>query len=131
MIIFKNNFLKLDYNPATDILLVDMPTVDNVTLPEVEGALDVIVEHVRNYDVKKLLVDARKTRVEGNQESYAALVAEFSRQLMTTRLQKLARIVSTSEVRESAVKKVYEEKKLPLEFRSFIEIGPAVEWLME
>ncbi|WP_089320749.1 hypothetical protein [Pontibacter ummariensis] len=129
MIIYENSFIKLDYNPATDVLLVDMPRIDTMIMPEVRSALAIIAEHVRNYDVKRLLVDARQTKVEVNEESYTALISEFSQSLMTTRLQKVARIVSASEVREKAVKKVYERDGLPLQFKNFEEMAPAIEWL--
>lgn len=59
------------------------------------------------------------------------MVAGFSRELAATRVEKVARIVSTSAIRESVVKQVYEGKKLPLEFRSFTEVNAAVEWLKE
>ena len=129
MIIFQNGFIKLDYDPTTDIMFVDMPTVNSLELPEVRQALRIIVEHVRNYDVKNLLVDARKTEVEVTEESYASLLAEFSRHLMATRLQKLARIVTASAVRENVVRSVYDQQKLSIDFRSFTELAPAVEWL--
>ncbi|GAB3528705.1 hypothetical protein GCM10027443_07030 [Pontibacter brevis] len=130
MILFQNGFVKLDYDPTTDILYVDMPTVDNLVLPEVRQALRIIVEHVRNYDVKRLLIDARKTEVEVSEETYATMLADFRQNLMATRLKKLARIVSGSTIRENAVKKVYEKQKLTIEIRSFTEVAPAVEWLV-
>ena len=110
-------------------MFVDMPTVNSLVLPEVRQALRIIVEHVRNYDVKNLLVDARKTEVEVTEESYASMLAEFSRDLMETRLQKLARIVTASTVRENVVRSVYDQQKLSIEFKSFTELAPAVEWV--
>lgn len=129
MILFKNGFISLDYDPTKDIMFVDMPTVNHVVMPEVREALKIIVEHVRNYDVKNLLVDARKTEVDVSEESYAAIVAEFSQNLMATRLKKLARIVTPSPVRENAVKKVYQENKLSIDFQNFTDLASAIEWL--
>lgn len=129
MILFQNGLIKLDYDPTTDILFVDMPTVNNLVMPEVRQALRIIVEHVRNYDVKRLLVDARKTEVEVSEDIYASMLAEFSRELMATRLKKLARIVTSSSVRENVVKKVYDDNKLTIELQSFTELAPALEWL--
>lgn len=129
MILFKNGFITLDYDPNKDIMFVDMPTVNHVVLPEVREALKIIVEHVRNYDVKNLLVDARNTEVDVSEESYASMVAEFSQNLMATRLKKLARIVTPSPIRENAVKKVYQENKLSIEFQSFTDLASAIKWL--
>lgn len=129
MIIFENGLIKLDYDPSTDILFVDMPTVNSIVMPEVRRALAIIVEHVRNYDVKRLLIDARKTEVEVNEESYATMIGNFSGELLATRIQRVARIVTHSEVRENVVREVYKKKQLPIDFQSFTEIAPAVEWL--
>lgn len=129
MILFKNGIISLDYDPTKDIIFVDMPTVNHVVMPEVREALRIIVEHVRNYDVKNLLVDARETEVDVSEETYASMVAEFSQNLMATRLKKLARIVTTSVVRENVVKKVYQENKLTVEFQSFTDLDTAIKWL--
>ncbi|RDV11947.1 hypothetical protein DXT99_23275 [Pontibacter diazotrophicus] len=131
MNIFHNSFIKLDYEPTTDVLSVNMPTVNVVNMSEVKHTLEIIVEHVRSYDVKRLLVDARKTEIEIDEDIYTAIVSEFSRSLMATRLQKVARIVSSSTVRENVVKKVYGENKLTLEFKNFTDIAPAMEWLVQ
>lgn len=129
MILFNNGLIVLNYEPATDILSVDMPTVNNLNVSEIGGSLSIIVDHVRNYDVKRLLVDARSTVVDIDEDTYTAIVSEFSRNLLTTRIQKVARIVTTSTVRENVVQKVYGNQNLPIEFKSFTEITPALEWL--
>lgn len=129
MVIFKNVFLKLDYDPVTDILSAEMPDVDVVTLPEIKRLLSILVEHVRIYDVKKLLIDARKTQVNVDEESYTVLIGEFLKELMDTRLQKLARIVSNSTIREGVVRSVYDERKFPVKLESFTEVPMALEWL--
>lgn len=129
MILFKNSYITLEYDPQTDILSVDMPTVDHLILPEVKLTLNILVEHVRNYNVKKLLVDARKTVVEVDETTYTHLVEGFSRELMATNIEKVARIVTKSTIREGVVKKVYGKEDLPIKFRSFEEREEALEWL--
>ncbi|WP_026463851.1 hypothetical protein [Adhaeribacter aquaticus] len=131
MIVYENPFIKMDYDPATDILVTQMPDVDTLILPEINRFLGIIVEQVRNYDVKKLLVDARKTQVEVNEETYSAMMSDFLHALLSTHLQKLARIVSSSTVRESAVKNVYTGPKLPIQLQSFTDITSAIDWLKE
>src|SRR5690349_10963984 len=104
MILYQNALIKLDYNPATDILLVDMPSVTYGIVPEFRRALDIIVENVRSYDVKKLLVDARKSVVEMDSEEYAKMVEKFASDLKATRLVKGARVISPNADREKLVK---------------------------
>jgi hypothetical protein len=129
MIIFKNGFITLDYDPASDILSFIMPSVNDVVMPEMRRCLGVIVEHVRNYDVKKVLLDARETDIGVEKESYSTVIAEFYRGLAATRLQKVARLVAPGSQRERIIRGIFEDIHFPMEVRAFAEAAPAVEWL--
>lgn len=129
MILFQSGLIKLDYDPATDILSVDMPSINYNLAAEFRRALDIIVENVRNYDVKKLLVDARKSVVEMETEDYAALVAGFTSDLKNTRLQKGARIVSDNRLRENIVQKVIEDAQPVSLYQTFTAKADALAWL--
>lgn len=131
MIIYQNSFIKLDYDPSTDILSVDMPTVNLLNYTEVQRNLETIVEHIINYNVKKLLIDARKTEVEVDEESYLIMVSAFRQKLLETRVQKVARIVTSSTVRERVVQKAYTKQDTPSGFESFTEVAPAIAWLLQ
>lgn len=129
MIIFKNGFLTLDYDPASDILSFPMPSVNDVVMPEMKRCLGVIVEHVRNYDVKKVLLDARETDIGVEEASYGSVIAEFYRSLAATRLQKVARLATPGSVRERIISNLFEDNHFPMEVKWFIEAAPAIEWL--
>ena len=131
MILFQNGLIKLNYDPATDILSVDMPHISYDMASDFKRALDIVVENIRNYDVKKLLVDARKSIIEIDPDIYAAVVADFSRQLSTTRLQKGARVVSENNQREEIVQKSVEEEQPGLVYRTFTDASEAIAWLMK
>lgn len=131
MILFQNGLIKLNYDPATDILSVDMPHVSYEMISEFKRALDIIVENIKNYDVKKLLVDARKSIIELDPDVYAAVVAEFSRQLNNTRLQKGARVVSNDKLREQIVQKSVDEGQPGLIYQTFTDTSDAMAWLMQ
>jgi hypothetical protein len=129
MIIFKNGFITLDYDPATDILSFPMPSVNDVVMPEMKRCLGVIVEHVRNYDVKKVLLDARETYIGVEEESYCAVITEFYHALAATRLQKVARLVTPGSEREKIIRNIFEDVHFPMEVQWFAEAAPAKQWL--
>ena len=129
MVIYKNGFLKLDYEPATDILSFEMPNVDDVMMPEMKRSLTVIVEHVRNYDVKRLLLDARHTNISVDEDSYACILSEFYQNLIATRVQKIARLVTLDSKREKVVQKLLDSISLPVELKRFTEASAAFDWL--
>lgn len=129
MILFDNGLIKLDYNPTTDILFVDMPSVNYSIVPEFRHALETIVENVRTYDVKKLLVEARKSVVDLQMDEYLRLVMQFNRDLNATRLQKGARIVSANNDRENLVKEAVLAIQPTYQFQTFTEHEPALLWL--
>ena len=129
MILYQNALIKLDYNPATDILLVDMPSVTYGVVPEFRRALDIIVENVRSYDVKKLLVDARKSVIEMDPEEYSEVVKKFASDLKATRLVKGARVISPNADREKLVKQVVGTTDPGFLFHTFTDITEAENWL--
>lgn len=129
MVIYKNGFLRLDYEPATDILSFEMPNVDDIVMPEMKRSLTVIVEHVRNYDVKRVLLDARQTNIWVDEDSYACIISEFYRNLMATRVQKVARIVKPDSIREKIVLNLLTNMTLSVEVQRFTEVSAALEWL--
>lgn len=129
MVIYKNGFLTLDYEPATDILSFEMPNVDDVVMPEMKRSLAVIVEHVRNYDVKRILLDARQTNIWVDEDSYACIISEFYRNLMATRVRKIARLVTPDSKREKVVMNLLDNMTLSVEVQRFTEVSAALEWL--
>ncbi|ALI98930.1 hypothetical protein [Rufibacter tibetensis] len=129
MNIYNSGFLNLEYDPSTDILSVNFPPVSDILMPEISSSFGVIVEHVRNYDIKKLLFDAKDTQVDVDEEEFSPVIAQFARSLSSTRVQKIARVVSSSHYREHVVRKVFKDKELPILFQSFTELDSAIAWL--
>ena len=129
MILYQNALIKLDYNPATDILFVDMPSINYGIVPEFRRALDIILENVRAYDVKKLLVDARKSVIDMEPEDYSELVARFASDLKATRLVKGARVISSNADREKLVKEGVNTMDPGFLFKTFTDVAEAEKWL--
>ena len=135
MIIYQNSIITLDYNPSTDILSVALPDIQAHSISEVERCFDIIVEHVISYDVKKILLDSSKAVVDVEDEAYRSLILQFSRELMKTRLQKIARIatlVASQERRATLVtEEVYQLNPDPIAaYQNFTDQAEALEWLL-
>ncbi|WP_345169469.1 hypothetical protein [Nibribacter koreensis] len=131
MIIYKSGFLTLHYTPSTDILTVNFPPVEDILNTEISRSFGIIVECTRNYDIKKLLFDARGTQVEVQEETFAPIISHFVKSLATTRVQKIARVASSNLFKEHVVKRVFNDTKLLIQFQSFTELEPAVDWLTQ
>jgi len=129
-----NGIIKLDYNPATDVLATSMPDVKQFGLSEVSFCLGLIIESVKNYDIKLLLLDSSKSVVEVEDEAYKAVTTKFALDLMRTRLKKIARIATENTRREENSAKIAteirQELNLEIKYKNFTNEAEALEWLL-
>lgn len=133
MILFKNSIIKLDYDPATDILEVDYPDLHGYLLPEIKHAITILVDYVKNYDVKRVLLDSTKTLISVSEEESREIATFLAAGLVQTRVQKLARLQShTPQVEETAQENIrHIRETLPLSFKvhNFTSKTEALAWL--
>lgn len=133
VIIYQNSIVTLEYEPATDILSVALPDIQVFSLKEVERCLGIIVEHVISYDVKKVLLDSSKAVVDVENEAYHNLMLQFGKDLMKTRLQKIARVSTSLPAQESRANRVA-GALLQLdpggEYQNFTTKAAALNWLL-
>lgn len=130
-----SGIITLDYNPATDVLATSMPDIREFSSSEVGYCLDLIIESIKGYDIKYLLLDSSKSVVEIEDEAYKATIMKFSMALMSTRLKKIARIGTEDTKREEKSAKVAQELKqelnMPIDFKNFSDKTEAMDWLLE
>lgn len=130
-----SGIITLDYNPATDVLATSMPDIREFSSSEVAYCLDLIIESIKGYDIKHLLLDSSKSIVEVEDEAYKAITMTFSLALMKTRLKKIARIGTGSASREEnsarIVNELRHELNMPIEFRNFYDRVEAMDWLLQ
>lgn len=135
MILHHNSLIKLDYSPATDILQVNYPDLYSYHLAEVRHSLAIMVETIRNYDVKRLLLDASVTDINISDEENRELSLKLATDLAKTRLQKVARIQPKSPERETKAQANISNMQtiglLPYQLRTFGNRADALAWLME
>lgn len=122
--------VKLDYNPALDILIVEWPDFRQYSLYESVYVLDKVIETIRHYDVKYLLTDTRYKMVDISDSEYKKIILKFALGLETSRLQKLARIVTESTLRERTITEVKQEVQLTIPLKNFFNKKEAVNWLI-
>ena len=133
MVLFDNSLIKLDYDPATDILEVEYPDLHDFLLSEIKQSINTLLDKVKHYDVKRLLLDSTRTIVSvGDKESREiALYLAFG--LMHTRVEKVARVQSPSQAVETTaeenIRHIKETQILSYELRNFTDKADAIAWL--
>ena len=130
-----SGIITLDYTPATDVLVTSMPDVKQFSLSEVRFSLELIVENIRNYDIKNLLLDSSNSIIEVEDSAYKSVTSKFATDLMATRLQKIARVVTSDAKREERSARLATELKqemnMPVEFKNFTTSKDAMDWLLD
>lgn len=132
--ILQNCDIKLDYNPATDILEVEYPDMHSYQLSEIRYSMDLMVNSIRNFDIKRLLFDSSKTLISVSDNEYVQVMDELVCLLAKTRLEKVARIAIQDKNRE----KVEHDKiiiqaqifQLPFQLKTFNNRSEAKVWLI-
>ncbi|NEM96468.1 hypothetical protein [Pontibacter burrus] len=135
MILFQNSLVKLDYDPATDIGVIEYPDLHDYLLPEIKHSIDLLVDAIRSYDVKRLVLDGTKTVATVDIEQDRAIATYMTAGLMRTRIQRLARIQSLNNLvdirAQNNEKYVRETQVPPFPIQAFKSRGEAIDWLLE
>lgn len=133
MILFENSLIKLDYDPSSDILEVGYPDLHDYLLPEIIHSIDILVDSVKHYDVKRILLDSSRTSISVNSEESRQIAVYLASGFATTRVQKVARLQSPSHnVEQSAeanIRHIRESQQLPYLLQNFMDRVVAVNWL--
>jgi len=109
MILHKDGLIEMDYDVASDVLVVKWLASATSTSLELGYTMDLIVDKVRSYDIKKLLIDAREDVVGITDEEYVEINVKFANNLASTRLDRVARLGTTNINRENFVKSLVED----------------------
>ncbi len=135
MILFENSIIKLDYNPATDILVVKHPDLHGYLVPEIKYSISILMETVRNYDIRKVLLDSSDTVVSASPEESREVSLSLAAGFMQTRIMKLARVQSQSEsvetLAEGNIANIQQTYSLPFLLQNFPTKEEALVWLQE
>ncbi|WP_299700724.1 hypothetical protein [uncultured Pontibacter sp.] len=133
MILLENGVLRLEYDPATDILQVRYPDLNSFLLSEIKHSLRIMADTIRNYDVRKLLLDASNTAIDVSEDENRQLTIELASLLANTRLLKVARVQPFDAKKELRAQENIEAARraglLPYEVGTFTNRMEAIHWL--
>ena len=134
MILYENGYIRLDYAPSTDILCIEYPDMQEFELLHIHKAINIILEAITNYDIKKCLLDTSNTEMEVGDDNHSVVMHHLASGFMNTRLQKVARVASGNAAREkrvdSFVREVQQEAKPVIAYQNFTDRAAAVDWLL-
>ncbi|WP_137758066.1 hypothetical protein [Pontibacter sp. SGAir0037] len=125
--------IKLNYDPATDILEVLYPDLHDYLMPEIKHSINTLVDTVKNYDIKKILLDSSRTIISVGQQESREIASYLASGLAASRLQKLARLQSASStieaISDSNVQYIRQAGLLPFDIQNFNNKTEAIAWL--
>lgn len=127
--IIPNKFIKLDYNPTTDVLFIEWPNMHEYSLPEVKYIIDEIVETVKHYDIKRILTDSRESAITVDKAAYSSMINQLALDLSKTRLLKFARLATPDPNREQIARDAAALVVGEIQYKSFESTEEAIEWL--
>ena len=122
--------MQLDFDPANSLMLVNWPNFEPYTLADTQVALSRLVNTIKNYDVKKLLVDATTAKLGVGIETYEDIVRDFTKALLETKIEKIARVTTMDLERENTAKKLSKELPSSIQNQHFSTIAEAKAWLL-
>ncbi|MEJ8756078.1 hypothetical protein WG947_03660 [Pontibacter sp. H259] len=135
MTLHKDGLIVMEYDVATDTLVAKWIASKTSNSLELGYTMKLLVDKVRSYDIKKLLLDAREDVVGITDEEYVEINVKFAHNLATTRLVRVARLGTTNINRENFVKSLVEDvqssTQTSLIYKEFNNEATALEWLQD
>ena len=131
MILHTDRYFEHIYDVKHDLLCVKWPTIENLYLPEILNSIKILVENVKNYNIRHLLIDGTETQAHSSNEDANKVVTVFINGLKNSRLEKLARVESPNQDRESVIKALIPElmTNATFEIKFFKDVTSALIWL--
>jgi len=129
MVVYENSLITLTFAPETDTLLADWTNLELYSSLEVKQTVQKLIECLNNYNVKNLLINARKGNVGMNDDEYRAIVTGFLNELAKTNIKKLGRVMTSDPLREEKIYTLRQTEVFPFEFEDFRTREEALSWL--
>lgn len=133
MIIHQDSLLVLQYEPSTDNVVVKWPDLLDVPNAVIEHSFSKLIQNINNYHITKLLLDSRGSRSNVPDEEYKPLALQLIMGLASTRIQKIARLISNDPARETRAKNYSQEVQTKMHFnfksQEFEDQESAMTWL--
>lgn len=133
MILHADRYFEHQYDSRLDMVCVKWPDIEGIYLPEIFNSVKMLLENIKNYYIRNLLVDASHTKALITYEDVDKVVHYLYSGLKDTRLEKLARVESANQQRELDLRRLVTEMNLKHSFetRVFKDTPSAVAWLTD
>lgn len=125
-----NNYIRLDYNPTTDVLIAELPVFGHYIVSEMKFILSQITQAVIHYNVKYLITDSRGKIQDIPDSTYKEVVFGFAQELMTTNLKKIARLADIESSKQDAAEEIKLAIGFPIPIKHFYSKEDCFEWIL-
>ena len=131
MVLHTDRYFEHVYDVKHDLVCVKWPTIESLYLPEILNSIKLLVENIKNYNIRCLLIDATETKAHSSNEDANLVVNALLNGLQKSRLEKLARVESAVQERESILKQMIPEvtPMVNFEIKFFKDLNGALNWL--
>lgn len=124
-----NPLVKLSYSPAKDILLVEWPSFDRHLEAETASIPKTIVETLKTFQIRCLLLDLRKTGTDFPEPQLMRIMIRLAKSLKKTPVQRVARVATADSLLKPTIKEIVDESHLSIPVDDFHQVEDAVKWL--
>ena len=131
MILYQNSLMQLNLEPANSLIEVNWPNFESYSEDDTKLALSRLVNTVKTYEVKKLLVDASNAKLKPETESYEEIIKHFATLLQESKLEKIARLVTDDPERETRSKQLQKHIPSTIQIQNFEDVTDARTWLLD
>ncbi len=109
------------------------PDLNGFALSEINHSLKKVIDTLKHYDIKKLLIDGRQNKVEVTEKEQKQVAHQFSLDLRQTRVKKVARLASMDREKERRThllsEELIHELTYSVQYQEFTDERTAVAWL--
>ena len=122
--------MQLNLEPANSLMEVNWPNFEAYSVDETKLALSRLVNTVKTYEVRKLLVDASNAKLNAETEDYEEIIRHYTSLLQETNLEKIARLVTDVPERENRSRKLQKYIPASIQIQNFENSTDARAWLL-
>jgi len=131
MAIYQNRLITLNYREDSGILTVTWTNLKPYDLSEVQESTAKVIEMIKIYNCRKILIDASQGHVSMDDETFGTVLTSFVSDLSKSGIQKLARIITSDQKREEQVQAIRSKISPNYQFYDISNREQALHWLME
>lgn len=126
---YQDRLITLSWMEDVDILSVTWSESVPYNTSEIEQSIDKVIETIKNYNCKKLLIDASEAHFLSDDELLRITLTDFGTKLSKTGIEKVARIITSDQTREARIQTIRTEVSFPFKIYDISNREQALHWL--